>query len=441
MKTNYLSFFIFLRVALIATSGILCAFFAFKNYWYSFTFFAVITLIILIEFIYYIQNHLSYNQKIVSALLYDDFSLNIDDNPITKNKNIVKLYNKTKNLHLLNTSKEILYHQLLNAVPSSFLILKEEENNRKIVFMNLSFQQLFDVPKSSSWSYLKKFIPEFCQTLENSNFKEQKKTIEIQIQNQEKQTYVIQTSKTIIANETYNVIFLDSIQRVIEATEKEAWLNIMQVISHEIINSLTPIHSLAHSTKLYFENDTIEQEDIEDIRLSLDTIMNRSKHLQTFVEQYRVLTSLPYPNKRKQNLSEIINHIESIFKNTFQTENITFSTNIPKHLMLDLDRGQFEQVLINLIKNAIHSVAESNEKTIEITTKQTENRLQIHIQDSGALIDTDIISKIFLPFYTTRKNGAGIGLTLSKNIIEAHHGYLYFQQNENTKKFVIVFSV
>lgn len=88
----------------------------------------------------------------------------------------------------------------------------------------------------------------------------------------------------------------------------------------------------------------------------------------------------------------------------------------------------------------IHSVSESTEKWIRITTKQSENRLQIIIQDSGALIDNEIISKIFLPFYTTRKNGAGIGLTLSKNIIEAHQGYLYFQQNENVKQFVIVFA-
>src|SRR5690606_5485643 len=99
------------------------------------------------------------------------------------------------------------------------------------------------------------------------------------------------------------------------------------------------------------------------------------------------------------------------FQNTFQAEKITFTTDIPNHINLDLDRSQFEQVLINLIKNAVHSVAESNEKWIKITTKQTENRFQIIIQDSGNLIDNEILSKIFLPFYTTRKNGAGIGLT------------------------------
>lgn len=440
MKTQFLSFYIFIRVVLIVATSILCAFFAFKNYWFSFTFIAVVTLMFLIEFIYFIQNRFSYNQKIIDALLYDDFSLNIDEKSIIKNKSIVKLYNKTKDLHLINTSKEILYHQLLNAVPSGFLILKEEKKDRKIVFMNQFFQQLFNVPQSSSWSYLKKFIPEFCQTLEKTQFAEQKKTIEIQIQNEEKQTYVIQVSKTNIANETYDVIFLDSIQRVIEVTEKEAWLNIMQIISHEIINSLTPIHSLAHSTKTYFENDEIDKEDIDDIRLSLDTIMNRSKHLQTFVEQYRVLTSLPSPNKSRQNLLEIVKDIEHIFQSTFQTEKITFTTDIPSHINLDLDRSQFEQVLINLIKNAIYSIVEANERWIKISTKQTENRFQIIIQDSGALIDNDILSKIFLPFYTTRKNGAGIGLTLSKNIIEAHHGYLYFQQNENIKQFVIVFT-
>lgn len=440
MKTNLISFLIFLRVVIIVCSAILAAFFAFKNYWYSFTFIVVLTFIFLVEFIYHIQNQLSYNQKIIGALLYDDFSLNIEKKSITKNKNIVKLYNKTKDLHLLNTSKEILYHQLLNAVPSGFLILKEVENDRKIIFMNTFFQELFNVPQSSSWKYLNKFIPEFCETLEKNEFAEQKKTIEIQIKNEEKQTYVIQTSKTNIANETYDIIFLDSIQRLIEVTEKEAWLNIMQVISHEIINSLTPIHSLAHSTKSYFENDEIDKEDIEDIRLSLDTIMNRSKHLQTFVEQYRVLTSLPSPNKSNQNLSEIVKDIEHIFQSIFQSEKIPFTSDIPNYINLELDRSQFEQVLINLIKNAIHSVTEANEKWIKILTKQSENRIQIIIEDSGALIDNDILSKIFLPFYTTRKNGAGIGLTLSKNIIEAHHGYLYYQQNEDLKQFVIVFT-
>ncbi|WP_291099978.1 MULTISPECIES: ATP-binding protein [unclassified Empedobacter] len=98
----------------------------------------------------------------------------------------------------------------------------------------------------------------------------------------------------------------------------------------------------------------------------------------------------------------------------------------------------FEQVLINLIKNAIYSLENAEIKSFEISSKQTDNRLQIIIQDSGQLIDEEIISKIFLPFYTTRKDGAGIGLTLSKNIIEAHKGYLYYQQNDGVKRFNII---
>ncbi|HAD80183.1 MAG TPA: hypothetical protein DCF99_13410 [Flavobacteriaceae bacterium] len=201
---------------------------------------------------------------------------------------------------------------------------------------------------------------------------------------------------------------------------------------------MTPIYSLANTTKTYFETNNLDKNDYDDIRLSLDTIMNRSQHLQTFVEQYRQLTMLPNPVKSTQNLCEIVQGIEQSFSAEFHQKNIVFQNLIPQNIKVEIDRILFEQVLINLIKNAVYSLENVETKSIEISSKQTDNRLQIIIQDSGQLIDEDIISKIFLPFYTTRKDGAGIGLTLSKNIIEAHKGYLYYQQNDGVKRFNII---
>ncbi|WP_333661086.1 sensor histidine kinase [Chishuiella changwenlii] len=438
MKKLNFNISLVIRILVITILLFLIAFFILKKYPFSITLSLITTITVLVETIFFVQNHLSQNQKIIHALLYDDFSLNFSQSQFKKENSTIKLYQKIKDEHTFNSSKEILYHQLLNAVSSGFLILKKEENDHKIIFMNKHFQNMFNIPQLSSWNYLKKFIPQFTNALEERQFEEIKTTIDIQINGEERQTYVIQNSKTKITNEEYDVIFLDSIQRVIDVTEKEAWMNIMKVIAHEIINSLTPIYSLANTTKMYFESDELDKQDYEDIKLSLDTIMNRSQHLQTFIDQYRQLTMLPSPIKSIHNLNEIIQAIQQSFRNEFIEKNINFTSSVSSEIMVNVDRIQLEQVFINLIKNAIYSVENSPERLIEISIIQSENRLQIIVHDSGNLIDETIVSKIFLPFYTTRKNGAGIGLTLSKTIIEAHKGYLFYKQNNGIKQFVIV---
>ncbi len=415
------------------------AYFAFKNYWFSVTFLLSLVIMSLGELIYLVRLHLLYYQKIIVSLLHDDFSLDLNESQFKSNDETLKLYKKIKAEKQLNDSKEILYHQLLNATSSGFLILKRTEDDRKIIFMNKHFQSIFNIPKSTSWKYLKKFIPKFCETFEESDFQEIKSTFTIEIQGEERQTYIIQNSKTAIANQTYDIIILDSIQRVIDSTEKEAWMNVMKVIAHEIINSLTPIASLASTTKLYFETNELTNDDYDDIRLSLDTIINRSIHLQKFVDQYRQLTMLPDPVKTKVNIQKLIREVHHAFRHELEEKNINFVYDTSQVTIVNADRVQLEQVVINLLKNAIFSVARENIRVIRVDIKQQTNRLQIIFEDSGTFIDDAIVSKIFLPFYTTRKNGVGIGLTLSKNIVEAHNGYLYYKQSNNKKQFVIVF--
>lgn len=417
------------------------AFFAVKHLWFSSLFTGLLSAVALCEALYFVHVRFRVFHKVVEALLYDDYSLEFSYNVGKNEPKSVKLYRKVKAEHRLNYSKEVVYHELLNTVSSGFLILKKEGDDRKIVFMNRYFKELFNVPASSSWSYLKRFIPQFCMVLEEVSFEELKTTVEVQLPGEERQTYVLRNSKTLIASSEYDVVFLDSVQRVIDSTEKEAWINIMKVIAHEIINSLTPIHSLASSTKDYFEQGNLSEEDEADIRLSLDTIMNRSRHLQLFVEQYRQLTMLPGPVKSVQNLSQLLRGIYQSFQSELNDKGIAMKIEVPDHVTVYADLMQMEQVFINLIKNGIYAVENESLKEIKISTRQTESRLYIMFSDSGALIDEAIISKIFLPFYTTRKDGAGIGLALSKNIVETHGGYLYYSQHSGEKQFVVVLKI
>jgi len=441
MKSLKIAVSITLRFVVLLCLLTTTAYFAFKNYWFSVAFLLSLVLISVSELVYFSRLQLLYYQKIILSILHDDFSLDLTENQFKSKNETLKLYKKIKAEKQLNDSKEILYHQLLNATSSGFLILKKTEDDRKIIFMNQHFQSIFDIPRSSSWKYLKKFIPRFCETLEQFDFEEIKSTFTIEVEGKERETYIVQNSKTTVANETYDIIILDSIQRVIASTEKEAWMNVMKVIAHEIINSLTPIASLASTTKLYFEADELTPNDYDDIRLSLDTIKNRSVHLQKFVDQYRQLTMLPDPIKTAVSVQKLIRDVYHTFQYELEEKNITFVYDTSQEITLHADAVQLEQVFINLLRNAIHAVDLESVKFIRVNFKTTINRLQIIFEDSGALIDEAILSKIFLPFFTTRKNGAGIGLTLSKNIVEAHNGYLYYQQNDNKKQFIIVLKI
>ena len=280
-------------------------------------------------------------------------------------------------------------------------------------------------------------MPSLCSLIESQNFSEIKTTLQIRVSQQEMQTFVMQSSLTKTNNEEYYVVLLDSIQKVIEKKEKEAWINLMKVISHELLNSLTPISSLSQNLKELVSQDSLSQEDLLDIKDSVNTMYNRSNHLQEFVESYRKLAMLPTPKKEKIELSVLINNCIQIMKPLFKNEKIELENNIHFNRWIVVDPNQMEQVFINLLTNSLFALHEKEHKKITISAEVKEKRLYIIITDNGSGIEPEIEDKILLPFFTTRNGGAGIGLTLSKNIIEAHGGYLSFKSDESSTRFTV----
>jgi C4-dicarboxylate-specific signal transduction histidine kinase len=230
---------------------------------------------------------------------------------------------------------------------------------------------------------------------------------------------------------------LDSIQKVVEKKEKEAWINLMKVISHELMNSITPIRSLTQNLNEMMQQEALSKEDLNDIKESVSTMIHRSNHLQNFVESYRKIAMLPSPKKEKTALNHLIQNALNLMSPLFKKENVIVKNSISFNRWIMIDALQMEQVLINLLTNSLYAMEEKDEKIIEISAEFKNQRLFISISDSGIGIDAAIEDKIFLPFFTTRKEGAGIGLTLSKNIIEAHGGYLNYQTDDNKTRFVI----
>jgi two-component system nitrogen regulation sensor histidine kinase NtrY len=429
---------LFFRLLLVLISIGLSMFLFSKDLFYTGFFTVFISFLLLIEIYFFTKNVLQFYDRTIKSILQNDFSSDFTKHKSYENyASLFQLYEKLKEKQHEELSKDLIYRSILNNIETGIIILQKENNDWNIFLMNDYFSNHFTVPKVSKWHYLKNQLPSLCNIIEENNFKEMKNSLEIRVNKEDTQTFIIQTSATKTFDQEYYIIILDSIQKVVEKKEKDAWINLMKVISHELLNSLTPIRSLSQNLNELVQQETLSAEDLDDIKQSVATMHNRSNHLQEFVESYRKLAMLPSPKKEKVELSEIIENCLNVMQPLFKKNRIIVSNLIDFKRWIFADKNQMEQVFINLLTNSMHALEEKEIREISISAEVKEKRIFIIITDSGTGIDREIEDKIFLPFFTTRKDGAGIGLTLSKNIIESHGGYLAFENTENQTKFTV----
>lgn len=429
---------LFLRLIFILSVAGISIFIFQKGLIFSALFGFLVLFLLLVEMYFYIKKAFLIYDRTIASILQNDFTSDFSKHKSYQNySSLFKLYETLKNKENEQVSKDIVYHSILNTIETGIIILQKDGNDWNIFLMNDYFSKHFNVPKVSKWKYLKNHLSALCEIIEQQDFQEIKTSLEIRVNQQDTQTFVMQTSRSEIYNQDYFIVFLDSIQNVIEKKEKEAWVNLMKVISHELLNSITPIRSLSQNLQELVQQETISAEDLDDIKSSVATILRRSDHLQQFVESYRKLAMLPSPKKEVIELSKLIENSFQIMSPLFKKEQIKVINSITFDRRLHIDPQQMEQVLINLFTNCIYALSNAEKKQIIISAEVKEKRVFILITDTGKGIEKEIESKIFLPFFTTRKEGAGIGLTLSKSIVEAHGGYLAYKNDNGKTTFVI----
>ncbi|TXK36959.1 GHKL domain-containing protein [Pontibacter qinzhouensis] len=237
---------------------------------------------------------------------------------------------------------------------------------------------------------------------------------------------------------TIRLASLQNIQPELEDKEMEAWHNLIKVLTHEIMNSVTPISSLAASageevssyTDTTATEITLLKEELEDIGLCLQTISRRSQGLIHFVSDFRNLTAVKAPHLQLFNVGELLKELRTLMREQMMNHGVVFNLDLaPQNLLLNADRTMVEQVLINLIKNAMEATLEG-EQPKQVTVKaclDERSRTSIEITDNGSGMTPEAMSKIFIPFYTTKKTGSGIGLSLSRQIMRLHKGTITVQ--------------
>jgi len=233
-----------------------------------------------------------------------------------------------------------------------------------------------------------------------------------------------------LRGEEIKLISMSNIQSELEEKEMEAWQNLVRVLTHEIMNSVTPISSLAGTVEeelqkqLQHASYEMKKEELEDMHLSLQTISRRSSGLIRFVKEFRNLTQVPQPRLTEIAIQPLLEEMAVLHKKELSDRGIAITIRTdPPQLTALADKNMIEQVLINLIKNAIQAFDEQPDKKIELAAYTSEKgRPIISVLDNGPGIDPDALEKIFIPFFSTKKSGSGIGLSLSRQIMRVHEG-------------------
>ena len=241
------------------------------------------------------------------------------------------------------------------------------------------------------------------------------------------------TTEIVIAGESDRLISLQDIQTELDLTEAQAWQDLVRVLTHEIMNSITPVTSLA-ATAEHLVADALEKIDDEqalradlgDLRDAVATVARRSDSLTQFVNSYRQLTRLAPPEKKRVAIADLFETVATLAHAEWQDERVNLQTTIdPSGLDVYIDRDLLEPVLLNLLRNAWQATQATTEPEISLSARlNRRGNAVIEVSDNGPGVAADIATRIFVPFFTTKQSGSGVGLALARQVMTAHGGFI-----------------
>jgi nitrogen fixation/metabolism regulation signal transduction histidine kinase len=244
----------------------------------------------------------------------------------------------------------------------------------------------------------------------------------------------VSVSEIRLEGETERLYSIENLSGELTARESSAWRNLIRVLTHEIMNTLTPVTSLAQTCTTMLADGEIT----EDLREAVRTIARRSEGLMDFVSRYRELLHVPQPNPQRFRIIDALRSVTMLMQDELQSiETVVEVT--PESLELDADPALIDQVLLNLLRNAAAAIADTLDAKIQMEARLSYGRIVIAVQDNGPGIPDNVREQMFVPFFTTKRDGSGIGLSLSRQIMTAHSGEIAVNSDANGTTVSLVF--
>ena len=367
--------------------------------------------------------------QFVESIHYRDFSRHFD---VRKAPNELKPLRKGFNdinttFKLISRERETQYHYLqkiLELVDTGILSYEQETGDTG--WINEAFKSLLGIPYLKTIHSLEKREESLYKEIIKLNNGDSRI---ITITRNQQQVKILVTATMLRSDEKlYKLVAFQNVSEALDETESKAWQKLLNVMTHEIMNSVAPISSLADTMKNRLQSPEIKNSpvssELEDLELGIDTIKRRSEGLLKFTESYRSLNKITKLDVTKILVRNLFENLNSLMRPSLEKKNIDLEIILrDPALLIEADHNLVEQIMINLMVNAVEAVKERDNPRITLSAElSNNNKPLIKVADNGLGMPPELIDKIFIPFFSTRKNGSGIGLSLCKQIMLLHKG-------------------
>ncbi|MCK0109996.1 HAMP domain-containing histidine kinase [Flavobacteriaceae bacterium S0825] len=337
-----------------------------------------------------------------------------------------------KEINSKNQAQYVYLQKILEMVDIGIIAYNLESGD--VLWSNDSFGEILDIPSFKNIKFVEKRKPELFNTIFDTYHREPN-SISIALQNENIKILISDTVFQ-VEEDAFKLIVIQDIDNTLNKNESESWKKLLSVMTHEIMNSIAPISSLADtlqkSLQIAIEKPEDSHLELDDLNSGIKTIKNRSEGLLKFAKTYRSLSKVTKLKLQNVKIPELFSNIQLLMAPSIEAKNIDieFKISSPK-LELDIDTHLIEQVLINLLLNAVDACKNHDNPEIKVLATQNSNRnIVIKVYDNGSGIPQDILENIFVPFFTSKTTGSGIGLSLCKQIMLLHKGRIIVKSIE-----------
>jgi nitrogen fixation/metabolism regulation signal transduction histidine kinase len=384
-----------------------------------------------------------YNQNfnfLLNALENGDYTFHFSETKLSlREKEMNMMMNRIREI-LTSARKEVIENEnflslILESISTGIMIVDDRGIVHRVNRTALNMLGLSVFPHLNQLRAINETYPELFSRLKNGD------NVRITLTTEREELQIsLQVSQIRLKRGMMRIITLSNISNELEMKEMESWIRLIRVMTHEIMNSIAPITSLSETMLFLHRDPATSPEYLKQNTLdAFETINSTASGLLSFVDSYRKFTAVPKPKKQDFSLNALLDKVVKLHETVIRQKNIELTVLLPEPVMLSADENLISQVLVNLVKNAIEAIEDDKERKITISVgRLSPDRLSLHIADSGKPISADILPHIFVPFFTTKPSGSGVGLSVSSYIMRLHGGKL---QHSVSKDGMTVFSL
>lgn len=432
MIYNHFGFLVGLRLIILFILLATIAATQFEGKWlFSIIILSSLVILVLAELLRFINRTNFDLVRLLQALEKDDFSTHFQES--FSGRSFRKLYNSFNQVidryqaaHLQQEAQKEFLNLAVNKLNVG--IIAHEEDGRILIFNEYARSVVGDIiPQDWDILILRKVpIIQFLHQLPTDS-----PQIYTHTTGPQTQSLLLQASSFSLLQQKIRLYTIKDIRTQLDQKEVESWQKVIRVLTHEIMNSLTPVISLTDMAGIMVQDLNHRSEETKAIQGALGTAQDRAKGLLNFVKSYRQYLKVPKPNLQPEPIQGFSENLINLLQARLQESHIQLEYSIAPALdKILIDQYLLEQVFINLFTNAIEALEQQANPRIEFQVQEDQHRIRFTIKDNGPGISDEILSQIFIPFFTSKENGSGIGLSISRQIVQAHGGRLFVHTQE-----------